>query len=687
MAHSPFIVHELPKRIRFRVPQLGMPHCKGAALESYLLASTGVERVRANDYAHSVVVEYDGDPKTRQALIKKLKTLSQEDLAPTSHESPLPPVAKSRVWLRALGVLAIPFVPSLLKPVLTYCSIAPTLLKGLTTLFTRGVKIEVLDATAVGLAAARGEYVTACLTQLFLSLGEYMEQLVSRESEALLGPLLRPKFNSVWVEREGQETQLTPEQLLAGDVLVLGPGEFIPVDGKVVEGQALINPASLTGEGIPQRCEPGDSVWSGMVIEEGHPKIKATRVGDQTTTARITRFIQESLQTRSQTQHSLSELADRLVTLTLGIGAAVFLLTRDPTRLMAVFLVDYSCILKLGTPVAFRSGMHRGAQQGVLFKGSQAMESLANADTVVFDKTGTLTHRTLEVTDVIALYPRRFDENTVLAIAASIEEHTHHPVAEAVVDAAKIRHLRHIDHLGIEHIVAHGINTQIAGARVYVGSRHYLEEHEGVSFQKAESNIKKLETQGKFLLYLAQDGLLFGLIALRERYRDETPQVLQQLRASGVKRLILITGARRNKTEAFAQALGFNEIYSETSPEEKAHIVQALQQRGYRVAFVGDGVNDAPALAAAQVGIAMSGGADIARCMADVVLTQDSLESVVQARELSTATVALIQSNIQLAACANSLVMFGGAMGWIPPLFAAALHNGATIAGLLRAMK
>lgn len=687
MVNSPFIVHELPRRIRFRVPLLGLPHSEGAFLEDYLLTKAGIERVRVNSYARSVVVEYDGTLKTRRALIKNLNNLSQGNLTQAPLGYSLPPADNSGVWLRALGVVAFPFLPPFLRAALTYYSIAPTLLKGITTLFTHGLKIEVLDATAVGLAAARGEYLTASLTQVFLSLGEYMERLVSRESEALLGPLLRPKFSPVWVERDGQEKQLAPEQLLAGDVLLLGPGEFIPVDGKVVEGPALLNQASLTGEGIPLRCEPGDSVWSGMVIEEGHPKIIATRVGERTTTAHITRFIQESLQTRSQTQQSLSELADRLVILTLGIGAAVFLLTRDPTRLMAVFLVDYSCILKLGTPIAFRSGMHKGAQQGILFKGSQAMETLANADTFIFDKTGTLTHQTLEVTDVITLFPRRFDENTVLALAASIEEHTHHPVAQAIVGAAKIRRLQHIDHLRIEHIVAHGVNTQTTeGTKIYIGSRHYLEEHEGVNFQKAENDIEKLETQGKFLLYLAQDGVLFGLIALREKYRDETLQVLRQLRARGIERLVLITGARRHKVEEFAQALGFDEFYSEIRPEEKANLVQTFQQQGRRVAFVGDGLNDAPALAAAQIGIVMPAGADLARCMADVVLTQDSLEGIVRAREIGTATLALIRSNIQLAACANSLVMFGGSMGWIPPILAAALHNGATIAGLARAM-
>jgi manganese/zinc-transporting P-type ATPase C len=481
-----------------------------------------------------------------------------------------------------------------------------------------------------------------------------------------------------------------------GEIVVVGVGEAVPVDGRVVEGTALVNQAAVTGEDLPVRREQRHRVVAGSVVEEGRIRIEAQRVGSETTTARVASFIQSSLENRSDTQRMAEELADKRVWFTLITGGLVYALTRDLTRLESVFLVDYSCALKLGTPMAFKSGMYRAATHGVLMRGGNAIEHLAEVDTVVFDKTGTLTHSEQIVTDVVSLGAKHLSEDALLALVASVEEHASHPLAQAVVDAAKERDLKHITHGEVDYLVAHGLSTEVDGKRVIIGSRHFLEEHHAISFARHETVIDRLQDEGKTLLYVGAAGQgksegktrggPIGVVALRDTLRADAAYALKRLRALGITQMVMITGDKRAKAEALAAELGLDAVHAEVAPEEKAAIIKALQAAGRKVAFVGDGINDGPALSVAEVGIAMPRGADIARATADIVLMDDRLTAVADAREIAARTMALIKSNFNVAVGVNTAVLGGAVMGWLSPVMSAVLHNGTTIGVLLRAL-
>jgi cation-transporting P-type ATPase C len=541
-------------------------------------------------------------------------------------------------------------------------------------------------ALAVGLSATRGEVYTATVTGFLLALGEYLERRTERQSDRLLRGLLRPEPAMAWVERDGGLVQVPGDEVRPGEQVTVGVGETVPVDGRVIGGSALVNQAAITGEDVPVRKEAPKRVVCGSLVVEGRLRIEATDVGEDTTTARVARFIQESLSKRSDTQRLADELADKRVYLTLGTGGLVYALTRDLTRLESVFLVDYSCALKLGTPVAFKSGMSRAAGLGILMKGGGAIEHLAAVDTVVFDKTGTLTYSELAVTNVAVLAPHRCTDEEFLALVASVEEHATHPVAKAVVDAAKERDLKHITHGEVDYLVAHGMSADVRERRIVIGSRHYLEEHVGLSFSAHHAVIERLQDEGKILLYVGDEHGPLGLIALRDTLRMDAADTLARLRALGVQRLIMITGDRRQKAEALGRELGLDEVFAEMRPEEKARVIERLQQNGRKVAFVGDGINDGPALAAAEVGIAMPRGADIARATADIVLMDDRLSAVADARDIAARTMRLIRTNFNLAVGINTGILGGAVMGRLSPVASALLHNGTTIGILLNAL-
>nr|MBS0020424.1 heavy metal translocating P-type ATPase [Gammaproteobacteria bacterium] len=679
-------VHELSCRLRFKLPVLARATVDSAYFAALLESREGVERVRVNRGAASVVVNYDGQAETRDWLVERLATLTARELSLRGllPEEESPDLGDLLVSLAVLA--ALPFTPRTLRPAISVTATWSTLWKGIKTLFTQGVKVEVLDAIAVAVATGRREYFTAGTTNILLKLGDYLGKQTARQSDHLVKSLLKPAPTRAWVERSGALVQVDTRAIEEGEFVVVGPGEAIPIDGKVADGTALVNEAALTGESVPVRREVGDAVLSGSALEEGRLKVQALRVGEETTMARISRLIAESLKARSKTQQLAEELANQRVYLTLGLGGATFLLTGDARRLAAVFLVDYACAIKLGTPVAFKSGLYQAARHSVLFKGSQAMEDLARVDTMVFDKTGTLTYGLLEVTDVRPLPPSTWSEEKLLALVASLEEHATHPLALAVVRRAREEALAHVDHGDVAFMVAHGLSTQVDGKRILVGSRHYLEEHEGLSFDRYHNAIEAYEAEGKSLLYIAAEKTPIGLIALRDTLRPETPRVLERLKALGVERLVMLTGDQRNKAEVLASDLGMDEVYAEMPPEDKAEVIKALKAQGRVVAFVGDGVNDGPALASADVGLSMPRGAMIARETADILLLEDRLEDLANARDLAGRTMGLIRNNFRLASGINSAIVLGAAFGWLSPVTTSVLHNGTTIALLLNAL-
>ncbi len=690
-ARPPVVLHETPSRLRVRLPALAERGCKPAWLESWLESQPGVKDVRINLKAASVVVAFDPQRLGREDVLARLAAY-RPDQAPATGAEPSIAAEVAPMVTSAATLAAVPFLQPSLARLLTLANVSPILLEGASTLATQGIRMEVLDALAVGLAAAKGEVYTANITAFLLGLGEFLEHQTQRKSDKLLRKLLNPEPAPAWVERDGELVQVPGDEVRVGEIVVVGVGEAVPVDGRVVDGMALVNQSAVTGEDVPVRREQRHRVVAGSVVEEGRIRIEAQRVGSDTTTARVATFIQSSLASRSDTQRMAEELADKRVWYTLITGGLVYALTRDLTRLESVFLVDYSCALKLGTPMAFKSGMYRAATHGVLMRGGGAIEHLAEVDTVVFDKTGTLTHSELVVTDVVALGTRHLTEDALLALVASVEEHASHPLAQAIVEAARERDLKHITHGEVDYLVAHGLSTDVEGKRVIIGSRHFLEEHHGVSFAEHEAVIDRLQEEGKTLLYVGaaaqgrRKGGPIGLVALRDTLRADAAYALKRLRAQGITRLVMITGDKRSKAEALAAELGLDQVHAEVAPEEKAEIIKALQADGRKVAFVGDGINDGPALSVAEVGIAMPRGADIARATADIVLMDDRLTAVADAREIAARTMALIKSNFNVAVGVNTAVLAGAVLGWLSPVMSAVLHNGTTIGVLLRAV-
>ncbi len=676
------IRHHFPGRIRFKLAGLNKLDDISDWLKQSLMTIQGVHSVRVNLDANSIAIEYDSDliaPELIQARLDALD-LSQAEIGDSEHE-----FTRGDIALNLIGTLSTVMLPNTWGAATTALLITPTILEGLSDLKQRSVTVEVLDAIAVGLSAYRGDYRTALLTQSLISLGEYMEQKTCRNSDQLLADLMRPQHCQVWLVEGEHRRQVSSQNLNSGDIIELSPGNAIPIDGHIVEGEALINQSSLTGENVPVRRELDAYVYSGTSVHDGTIKVKVDKIGSEATTAQIAQLIYDSLEQKSEIQQVTQDMADRRVKITLGIGAAVFALTQDINRVASVFLVDYSCALKLSTPVAFKSIMYRAAQNGVLLKGGSAIEKLVNIDTCIFDKTGTLTYGDMEVTDVIPLCGSSSAKD-LLALAASVEEHSSHPLSQAVVNAAKQHALPHIDHGEVEYVIAHGLRSTLNGHCLVMGSRHFLEVHEKIDFAPYEQTIEEFESLGRHLVYISHQGKLIGMIGLRDVLREDVVQTLAALREFGIKNLMMISGDTHFKAHQLGDELKLDRVYAEATPESKSSIIADLQAQGHKVMFVGDGVNDAPALTKADVGIAMSKSTELARQTADVALLHDKLYCVAKTREYANIAMSLINSNIKLAEYVNSGIMLAAALGMLSPAMSALLHNGTTLAILARSV-
>lgn len=675
--------HHFPGRLRFKVPALKHYQDIGNWIETSIMAIQGISAVRVNESAFSIVVEYDTQLLDFDTVESRLNQL---DFTQASQEESEHKFTRGDIALNVIGTIAAAILPSKWGALSTAVLIAPALFAGVSDIRHKHMSVEVLDAVALGLSAWRGDYRTAMMTQSLISLGEYMEQETSRNSDKLLADLMRPQESLVWRVDGAERVHIHSSQLMAGDVIELGAGVSVPVDGTIIKGKALINQSSLTGENVPVRREESMIVYSGTSVHEGTIHLRVDKVGSEATTAKIAKLIYDSLSEKSEIQQVNQDMANRRVKITLGIGAAVFALTQDINRVASVFLVDYSCALKLSTPVTFKSIMYRAAQQGILFKGGSAIEKLVNVDTCVFDKTGTLTHGDMQVTDVIPLCHSN-SARDLLAIAASVEEHSNHPLSQAVVNAAQHNQLPHIEHGEVEYIIAHGLKTTMNEHELVMGSRHFLEEHEHVDFAPFEAVIREYEAQGRHLVFISHQSLLIGMIGLRDHLREDARATLQALRGFGVKELIMITGDSQYKASIIADELKLDRVFAQAVPAEKSSIVEALQAEGRTVMFVGDGVNDAPALTSADVGVAMCRGTELARQVADVVLLRDQLSLLAESVHLAHVAMRVIHSNITIAEYVNSGIMLAAALGWLNPAMSAFLHNGTTLSILSRSAR
>ena len=626
------IIHELSDRIRVHCAALHDPALDSAYLEAVISSIKGVVHVRINIRGACIIVSYDGKTDTKRKILSFIEDLPEDVYQPESISEQSTDF--SSVAFRGAAAFLTPYIPGVLRSSASWILSLPTILEGIDKLVSEGIKVEALDASAVGFSLLRKDFVTANSVVAMLALGRYMEQLSEQKSTELLSRLLCPHAESVWVERDGREVKIEAEQLVPGDLVISGTGELVPVDGIVISGDALINSSSITGESVPVHIKKDDEILSGSVLEEGRVKIKAIQVGSETSMARISRFLKNSLRYKSKSQTSSEKLADRLVPITLCLGIGLYILTRDVNRAAAALTVDYSCAIKLATPVAVKVSMYTAAREGVLLKGSSAIDSLEQVDTVIFDKTGTLTRGVLEVVDVVPIGKMESDE--LLALAASAEEHYTHPVANAVARAASRQGLVLPETGQVDFIVAHGVSAYVGNERVLVGSRHFINDDEKIDCSLSDKIAESMRKKGETVLFIARGKILEGVISLRDDLRDETEHTLAKLKESGIKKIIVLTGDHMETAKAVAGKVdSIDEIYWELSPEDKAEIVENLKNQGHFIAFVGDGVNDAPAMVTSDVAICMPSGAELAKESSEVILLKDDLSLLVTAREIA----------------------------------------------------
>ncbi|MCP4114569.1 MAG: heavy metal translocating P-type ATPase [Desulfobacteraceae bacterium] len=670
------IVHEIPQRLRIYCPRLFDPKFDQTYLDAFLSNIPGVERVRLNTKSASVVVRYNGDEKTRRAVLDLMGDLPDVIFqVDADKHHPTDALEVAGVSVAALLTAVLP--KEIAAPVGVFLS-APRILDGVDTLVNDGVKVEVLDASALLFSLGIGDYFTASTVAALLSAGDFLEDLCDEKSSDLLKNLLQPQVEETWVERDGGEIRININDLLIGDRVVCGTGELVPIDGVVVDGDALVNQSSITGESLAVHMKSGDEILSGGIIEEGRLKIEAVHVGADTGMARISRFLEQSLKSKSQTQQRSEELADKLVPVTFALGMGIYLATKDLVRAASVLTVDYSCAIKLSTPIGAKIAMFTAARNGVLLKGAEALDTLARVDTVVFDKTGTLTTGALKVTDIVSF--NGVTEDGLLSLAAGAEAHYTHPVANAVVKAARDKNLDIPTTGGVDFVVAHGVSAYIDDDNIIVGSRHFIEEDEGIDCSLCDKAAENLMEDGKSLLFVAKNCKLIGVIALRDEIRPETARVLKELKSQGIKKIVVLTGDHEITSRAVAQKLeDLDEIHWELKPEDKAAIVANLKEQGATLAFVGDGVNDAPAMMTAHTGVCMPDGADIAKDSAQIVLIDDDLECLTKARAIAVNYHKSIDNCFYSAVGINSTILFLATLGYLQPVISAVLHNFSTI--------
>ena len=596
-----------------------------------------------------------------RVLSRPLQRLSQVVREPQSGELDFSPLVR---W-----VVVRPFMPLVINALNAVLGAIPFLIEGAKQLRRGKLTVEVLDAAAIGISLLRRDFKTAGLVALLLGLGEMLENYTRKKSLESLADQLALKVDRVWVRKGETVVEVPLVEVSESDVIVVRAGSTIPVDGTVVGGEADVNQATMTGEPLPVHRTHGGQVYAGTVVEDGEIDIRPTKLAG--------------------IQGKAERLADAIVPYNFALAGLVFLFTRNLTRTAGVLMVDYSCALRLATPLAILAGMKTGTKNGTLIKGGRYLEALAEVDTVVFDKTGTLTAASPKLSDVVTLDAAR-DEDELLSLAACLEEHFPHPVSRAVVQAAVDRDLDHFiekHDAQVNYVVAHGICSSVDSAKVIIGSRHFVEDDEGVDCSTARAHVERLAREGKSILYIACAGKLIGLLGIVDPIREESARVIAELKKRGIKRVVMLTGDDERTAAVVAAQIGVDEYRAQVLPTDKAGYVQRLKAEGCKVLMVGDGINDSPALSAADVGATLREGSAIAQEVADVVLTRNTLEDLPRAIDLGRAVMKRVKTNFVTSVGLNSAFMAGGVTGLLQPAMGAVLHNLTTIGVCLNAMR
>lgn len=682
------ILHETRGRMRVHLCCRPMSLADADVLEYWLRAADGVETVKVYDRTGDAVVVYHGD---RAGVVSRFASFSfargeAAGLVPSHTTRALNREFEDRLATTVLlrGVRRFLF-PAPLRIALTVWSALKYLRAGLASLGKRKLSVEVLDATAIAVSLARGDFSTAGSVMFMLRLGELLEDWTHKKSVADLAGAMSLGVDRVWLVTDHSEELVPASQVRVGDLVVVRTGNMIPLDGTIADGEATVNQASMTGESMPVPKHPGSYVYAGTVVEEGECAVRVTQVMGEGRYDRVVRMIEESEKLKSTAEDKAARLADRLVPYTfLGTGLT-WLLTRNVTKMLSVLMVDFSCALKLSMPIAVLSAMREGHTYNLSVKGGRFLEAVAKADTVVFDKTGTLTYASPRVAQVVTFGGR--NENEMLRLAACLEEHYPHSMANAVVNEAKARGLDHEEyHSRVEYVVAHGISSSVNGEKVIIGSAHFAFEDEGCAIPAGEEEKFASLPAEYSQLYLCISGELAAVICVSDPLRAEAAEVIRALHACGITRTVMMTGDNRATAAAVAKQVGVDDFRAEVLPQDKADYIRQARAEGHTVIMIGDGVNDSPALSEADVGIAINTGAAIAREIADITVSSESLWELVTLRRLSAALMARIDRNYRTIVGFNLGLILLGVAGILPPTTSAFLHNASTLAISLKSM-
>ncbi len=677
------VLHHIPGRIRLR-SATAFGQETAVFLADALDAVPGVDGVRVNSRTGSVLIMYAGE----DPLMRSLSILDGASPLPVEQPLPVPGGGAERPGLfpffRYLFIR--PLMPMAVNVVTAISGAIPFIRRCAASIMHRRLDVEVLDGAAIVVSLLRRDFGTVGLLTLLLGFGDALERYTHKRSLENLASHLALEVDRVWVRRNGEEMLIPCQDMTGGDQVIVRAGTAIPVDGVVEDGTASVNESSMTGEPLGVLRSKGSSVYAGTVVESGEIFVRPTSIGGETRMQQIVRFIENTEKMKAGIQGRFERMADKAVPFTFGLSALVWLFTRDVTRAASVLLVDYSCALRLATPLAILAGMNEGVRRSVMVKGGRFLEALSNVDTVVFDKTGTLTQSRPDVAHVIPAEGQ--SEEEVLRLSACLEEHFPHPVAKAVVHSAQMRDLHHAEeHAEVEYVVAHGIASHWKGRRVLLGSRHYIAQDEGVDVSPMEAHVRSLSRRGCSLLYLAIDGKVAGIIAMEDPLRPESRALVERLYAMGIRHVLMLTGDDRRTAAAVAEQLGIREFRAQVLPEDKARVIAGLKAQGCTVLMLGDGINDSPALSSADVGVTLQDGADLAREVADVVLMGGTLNDLVTAIALGRGVMRRIRLDFAMTMALNSAFLAGSLFGLLRPGLSAVLHNLTTLGVCLNAMR
>lgn len=677
-----YIKHESRGRIRIHLAQKRMSSVQAETLLYYLQNQNQVSFAKVYDRTGDAVICYEGE---RAAVIRMIQLFHYEEVElPTGLLESSGRALNNEYQEKLISKVIYHFgrkwlLPAPIRAIYTTVVSVKYIWKGIQTLAQGKIEVPVLDATAIGVSMLRGDYGTAGSVMFLLGVGELLEEWTHKKSVGDLARSMSLNVGKVWLKKDGQEILVPSEKIVAGDEIVVHMGNMIPFDGEVSNGEGMVNQASLTGESVPVRRTLGSVVYAGTVLEEGELTILVKQTGGSSRYEKITEMIEESEKLKSGLESKAEHLADRLVPYSLGGTALTYLLTRNATKALSILMVDFSCALKLAMPISVLSAIREANQHKITVKGGKFLEAVAEADTIVFDKTGTLTKAQPTVAEVVSFSETKSPDE-LLRIAACLEEHFPHSMAKAVVDAAREKYLDHEEmHSKVEYIVAHGISTTINGEKAIIGSYHFVfEDENSIIPEGMEEKFRHLPEEYSHL-YLALEGVLAAVICIEDPLRPEAAEIIRQLKKTGLKKIVMMTGDSERTAKAIAKKVGVDEYYAEVLPEDKANFVEKEKVEGRKVIMIGDGINDSPALSAADVGIAISEGAEIAREIADITVAADDLAEILVLRMLSNRLMKRIHKNYRFIVTFNAGLILLGVGGILQPTTSALLHNTSTL--------